>query len=387
MNIRKLKHRIYFKKDYWTNHLVKKENRVLICEPWNLEANSIEVANYISMNYKMGVAYGVPKKLIGYAKKLVHPGVEVIDQYSFRFKVLYWKSKYIFSSHWKFPRYYTKEQVILNIWHGIPLKRIGLTRGSSGIPADLTLATSEITQKIFSDAFGVPLKSVVVAGYPRNDVMLRAKMDKLAIKSRLEGELNRFDKTIIWLPTFRTDLANNLVNGRPVNNPFQIDGFDADAFNKFLAERNVLCIVKPHPLDFHRNSAGAYSNIKVINDEWMLKQEITIYHLAACSDILVSDISSIILDYLLIDQPVLCFSTDFDEYKKDRGYTFDDIENWLPGKLLRDQAEFTAYLAGILSTGTDPWEAQRKKLKTAFFKYHDANSTKRLLEHVFNLEK
>jgi CDP-glycerol glycerophosphotransferase (TagB/SpsB family) len=85
-----------------------------------------------------------------------------------------------------------------------------------------------------------------------------------------------------------------------------------------------------------------------------------------------------------LDQPVLCFSTDFDEYKADRGFMYDDLENWLPSKLLRNQDEFTLYLEGILKTGVDPWELKRKEMKNAFFTYHDADSTKRLLEHVFS---
>jgi CDP-glycerol glycerophosphotransferase (TagB/SpsB family) len=383
--VEKVRKKLTFYTYYLANHLFKKSNRVVIYEPSNIEANCIEVANFVVANYKMPVAMGFPKHLINYAKMMLPPEVEVLDKFSMRFKLLYFKSKYIFVAYAKFPKFFTKNQRVLNIGHGVPLKKIGLMRGASGTPADFTLATSELTKKTFVAAFGVSPESVVISGYPRNDLLIRERNDKAALKRRLEGNLGEFNKIIIWLPTFRTDTkGGHGINGLAVDNAFQIEAFDVGAFNELLVKYNTCCIVKPHPLDVKRTDDHAHSNIRIISDDWLFKQGITLYHLTACSDIMVSDISSIILDYLLLDQPVLCFSTDFDEYKADRGFIFDDLENWLPGKLLRNQEEFTNYLEGILKTGVDPWEVKRKELKNAFFTYHDAGSTKRLLEHVFN---
>jgi CDP-glycerol glycerophosphotransferase (TagB/SpsB family) len=392
IRIRKLPEKLWKKVDFYShylaNHFFKKSNRVLICEPSIIDANCIEVANFLVANYKMPVALGLPKELMGFAKMMVSPQVEVLDKDTMRFKLLYFKSKYIFAAYGTFPRFFTRDQRVLNIWHGLPLKKIGLMRGARGIPAHFTLATSELTKKTFVAAFGVSPESIIISGYPRNDLLLRESADKVGLKCRLEGNLCGFDKIIIWLPTFRRDTVTaHGINGLPVDNAFQIEGFDVGGFNDLLLKYNVCCLVKPHPLEVKRIDDHAHSNIRIISDEWIFRQGITLYHLAACSDILVSDISSIILDYLVLDQPVLCFSTDFDEYKAGRGYVYDDLENWLPGKLLRNQDEFTLYLEGILKTGLDPWEVKRKKLKDDFFAYHDAESTKRLLEQVFNASK
>jgi CDP-glycerol glycerophosphotransferase (TagB/SpsB family) len=332
----------------------------------------------------MPVVYALPKKLHDHARKLLSPEVEVIDQDGLPFKLAYFTSRYIFSAHWKFPRFYTRKQIVVNLWHGVGHKKIGLMRGSSGIPADFTVATSELTKKAFAQSFGVPEESVLISGYPRNDIMLRASNDRAVLKSRLNGNLSAYRKILMWLPTFRTDTANNLTNGRPVDNPFQIEGFNTAEFNDYLVEQNVLCIVKPHPLDFQRVGENVFSNVLVINDDWILAQGITLYHLVACTDIMVSDVSSIICDYLLLDQPVICFSTDFDEYRANRGFYFEDIEAWLPSKLIRTQPEFMQYLRNILTTGIDPWAQKRKELKDAFFKYHDAGSTERLLRQIFS---
>src|SRR6476619_8350307 len=99
---------------------------------------------------------------------------------------------------------------------------------------------------------------------------------------------------------------------------------------------------------------------------------------------LISDVSSVIIDYLLLDQPVICFSSDFEEYKKTRGFYFDNMEDWLPGRLICNQTDFFNYLKLLLTTGKDPDEQKRMKLKDAFFTFKDAKSTERLIKHVFN---
>jgi CDP-glycerol glycerophosphotransferase (TagB/SpsB family) len=377
--------KVLFKINYTLNTGISKKNQVLICDPWNIESNCVEVANYIAEHYEYPVIYAVPKRLMAYAKKLVVPGVLVVENETLSFKYLFLTSKYIFAAHWKFPKFYTKEQVIVNLWHGVGHKKIALLRGKPGMFANFTVATSKLTQKAFTESFGNPMDTVLITGYPRNDIMLRAFKERTALKKQMEGNLDVYDKIIIWLPTFRTDtIASHGTDGVAVDNPFQIAGFDVTRFNDLLRKYNVLCMVKPHPLDFQRVDDHAHSNVLVIDDEWIWKQGFTLYHLTACTDIVVSDISSIMVDYMLLDKPVICFSTDFDEYEDSRGFYFDDIENWLPGKLVRKESEFLEYLENILVTGLDPWEKQRLRLKDEFFTYHDANSSKRLLDVVFS---
>lgn len=366
------------------NNRLKKKQQVLICEPWNIESNCVEVANYIAKHYAFPVYYAVPERLMQHASKLVSQKVQVIKVDSLRFKFVFLTSKYIFAAHWKFPKYFTKAQTIVNLWHGVGHKKIALLRGKPGLFADFTVVTSKLTQQAFTEFFGNPLNTSLITGYPRNDMMLRAQKEQSALKKSIQGNLDRYDKIMIWLPTFRTDtLASHGTDGRATDNVFQVEGFDVGRFNDLLLKFNTLCIVKPHPLDVQRADDHGHSNVMIINDEWLWMQGLTIYHLTACTDLLVSDISSIMIDYLLLDKPVICFSADFDEYEQSRGFYFEDIENWIPSKVVRDQTEFISYLEKMLSSGHDPSEAKRKELKQAFFKYQDEFSTERLLSRIF----
>ena len=130
--------------------------------------------------------------------------------------------------------------------------------------------------------------------------------------------------------------------------------------------------------------ATGLANLIFIDDSWLSDHGITLYHLAGCSDMLISDVSSIIIDYLLLDQPIICVSADFEEYKRTRGFYFKDIENWIPTRINRNQTELFRFLEQILATGADPYETKRLQLKNEFFTFQDAGSTQRLMSHIFN---
>src|SRR5699024_8224238 len=112
------------------------------------------------------------------------------------------------------------------------------------------------------------------------------------------------------------------------------------------------------------------------------RQGLTLYQLLGCTDLLISDVSSVIIDYMLVDQPIICVFTDFEEYKKTRGFYFDDIENWMPSRINKTQESFFEHLENILRNDVDPSSEKREKLKNYFFDHHDAGSTERLVRHV-----
>jgi hypothetical protein len=101
--------KMLFQVNYGANTLFRKNNNVLICEPWNIESNCVEVANYLAEHYGRRVFYAVPRRLMALAEKLVGPGVEVVENGSLQFKYLFLTSKYIFAAHWEFPKFYTKK--------------------------------------------------------------------------------------------------------------------------------------------------------------------------------------------------------------------------------------------------------------------------------------
>jgi CDP-glycerol glycerophosphotransferase (TagB/SpsB family) len=236
---------------------------------------------------------------------------------------------------------------------------------------------------MFTEAFGVSGETVFISGYPRNDLLLRAKEKKKTIENKI-GISNTYSKILIWLPTFRksvTDAERN--DGTEAGNPFYLEGFDVNEFDHFLKEHNALCFVKPHPMAVKYDMAlPGNPNLFFIDDKWLSEKGITLYDLAGITEILISDVSSVVIDYLLLDQPIICISEDFEEYRQKRGFYFHDIENWLPSKMLKDKHELYKELEACFLEGSSYNYEIRNRLKNSFFLHKDDKSTERLVKFV-----
>ena len=271
------------------------------------ESSAVEVANYLSEHYKLPVYFAVSSnkenlKNVG----LLNLEVILLNESSLRFRLKYLTAKYLFFTHGSPLSSFSKRQTVINIWHGVLYKNVGKLIGHAGIPADITVATSELTRYMFSDAFGVSDSKVYTFGYPRNDILLRAKAMKSIIKKKIGKEIASFDKIIIWLPTYRKSVHGDIrVDGTDINNPFYIENFDVTSFNQVLNDHNALCIVKPHPMAPKFEHIDDLENLIFIDDKWILDKGITLYHLVGCTDILISDVSSIIIIGTFLIHPLI----------------------------------------------------------------------------------
>jgi len=384
MNLSGLKRKLV-QSIYNSNTLIPKRKQVLIEGFPDIEGSAIEVANYINRNYDIPVYYVIDHVSEGNPGNLLDREIKLIDRNKFSiYLIKYLTSKWIFITHNTFKNKGSESQVLINIWHGVLYKRVRKYLGQEGIAADITVGTSTMTKKMFAGAFGVPEESICISGYPRNDILVRAKKKKQSLRNNIDTRFKRFKKIVVWLPTYREKAYKTLgIDGIETGNPFYIKNFEVNQFVQLLERHNTLCIVKPHPFA-PKYETDNLKNLMFIDDAWLSQKEITLYHLLGCSDMLISDVSSVIIDYLLIDKPIVCISEDFQAYKNSRGFYFENIEDWIPTKILFNQEEFFRYFNDILSSGEDPYEEKRKYLKDQFFIFQDANSTQRLVEYVFS---
>ena len=85
--------------------------------------------------------------------------------------------------------------------------------------------------------------------------------------------------------------------------------------------------------DFHIE----LSNVKIINEAWLSDKDTTLYELLSISDALWTDYSSVFVDYLVTDKPILFIMPDFYSYKGKRGFTFEIEDEKLPGYTITEQ--------------------------------------------------
>lgn len=369
------------------NRIFPKLNRVMLIDSLNAETNAIAMANYISKNYDLPVSFVVKNEYKKPIVALLDSKIKVIGIGSLSFKLASLTSKYILSTHGFLTP--PKNQMHINLWHGVGHKKIKAVRGYSGVSADITVATSKFTQKMFAEFFEVPKNSVFISGYPRNDVMIHASREKENLLKDITPDLRGYKKIILWMPTYRRNPPGVDIemgqNGLKLDNLFNSKDFDVLSFNRILEEQNTICLIKPHYYyDLSKiDEFEVLKNILVINDQWVLEQKITLYHLIGCADMLITDFSSVMTDFSLLDRPIVCFCTDLKEvYKNDELY-FENIENWLPSKLFQNQKGFLDFVNQLLTTENDPYIEKRRKMRNMYFQYQDDKSAERLANHIF----
>lgn len=85
----------------------------------------------------------------------------------------------------------------------------------------------------------------------------------------------------------------------------------------------------------------------------------TIYHIMDAFDGLITDYSSIYVDYLLLDKPIIFSCPDIEKYRADRGFIVDDPALLMPGAIVKAQDQLIKTMSDIIN-GDDTYKETRK---------------------------
>ena len=143
-------------------------------------------------------------------------------------------------------------------------------------------------------------------GYPRYDWMLHPSMSKDEILDSLFGWKGK--KAVLWMPTFRkSDLGGCAENEieLPCQLPAIQDMNELKELDSYLREQEIILIIKKHPLQTEWDeNEQEFTNIRYVAEALLEKKQIKLYELIGISDGLLSDYSSVAVDYLLLDRPL-----------------------------------------------------------------------------------
>ena len=141
------------------------------------------------------------------------------------------------------------------------------------------------------------------------------------------------------------------------------------------------CIVKIHHLQKTEFlSKINLTNIIYIEDTDLEEKNINLYSLLGSMDSIVTDYSSIIFDYSLLDRPIGFAIADLNDYKKNRGFLVDNIEDYFCGDKIRSLFELKKYIENI-NNNIDLYKDERRKIMLNTNKYCDNNSSQRLVDY------
>jgi CDP-glycerol glycerophosphotransferase len=285
-------------------------------------------------------------------------------------------AKYVFFTHRCFMRHFPPNVLSVNVWHGMPIKKIGwMLDGDEGISSRFTLATSPFWAEIMERSMH-PQEGVLPLGLPRND---RLFSDRHSVMKKLKLPESR--RLLAWLPTYRKSIRGDLrTDGIESGNVFEMPDLDPDELDTFLQAHNAIMLVKPHPMAVF-DETRTWKNLLIVDDGWLRDRSLSLYEFLGATDLLISDISSVVIDYLLLDRPIIHAFSDCREYGRSRGFSVDPVESYFMGPVVTHSRELFTTLGSVLS-GEDPEAHRRRKILELSHSHKDGEATRRLLLEI-----
>lgn len=273
-------------------------------------------------------------------------------------------AKYLMSTHELIinKKLAQKDQCIVRLWHGCGYKTRKRPDSKGTEKIDAALVPGPLFVKIKSEFWNVDEIFILPIGYPRYDWIKTKDIDALKLLNSFKK--NEESKVVMWMPTFRKDKQ-----GRRKYNYIKITQFpilysidDWKELDFCCARNNIVILLKAHPFqDDYSIPFDSFSNIHEIKSDMFEKVNIPMYKFIGVTDALISDYSSIAIDYLIVDNPI-AFTLDFyEEEKKTRKFIFDDIREFMPGHHLYNLKDLESFISDI-SKGNDPYKDKRKQM-------------------------
>lgn len=277
--------------------------------------------------------------------------------------------------------FFLKKAITVNLWHGMPVKNIHRDHDKEkainpvkiihdyllGINpdynADLMIASSEISEAQLKEVF--TNSEIAITGQPRED-MFFSEISKLELLNKLRIPE---DKMIItYLPTYRNK------GGR-----FQSLISLASVRNYLEKNQDIILLEKAH-----KNESRDYTVILYPDNYINFKTDgADTQELLQITDILVSDYSSVIFDFLLLSRPILLYTYDLEEYQAKRGLLF-DFQNVDFGKIVSNEKELLAGIDYCIKNYNREIE-KFKQCRDVYHKHYDGKNSERVFNRITRL--
>ena len=304
------------------------------------------------------------------------------NSYSIMFLYHCCTAKFCFYTHLFIGLRKTGGQKKIFLTHGVPIKD---TRGLFWNPYLNTniISTSKYAAKLRCKTFGGGEDIVNILGFPRNDNLFKPEE-----KTKQYLKKKKYNKVIIWLPTFKhfnlSSAKRNDYAGNELKDISLLSNKFISEVNDILKKRNALLLIKFHPaqnlkyVDFFN-----LSNVVTMTNTDLEEKKLDLYSLMGLSDALITDYSSVYIDYLLLNKPIGFELNDYESYSKGRGFIVDNPFELMPGNKITNKEEFITFINNVLDN-KDEFKIERNKVLKKMHKYKDGNSSERVLK-FFNL--
>ncbi|MFC1436884.1 CDP-glycerol glycerophosphotransferase family protein [Streptacidiphilus sp. N1-10] len=270
-------------------------------------------------------------------------------------------------------------QTILQTWHGTPVKRIGFDFDNDWYADpdqlhDLEHGAAQWNLLLSPNPPSTPVLrralrytgTVLETGLPRTDQLHAPDRDKRAQAVREQLGLPPGKTVVLYAPTWREDQLG-------FDNILRLNlQLDLAAAKAALSQDQVL-LVRPHPR-VGQIAPGAGDGYL-----WDVADYPDAQDLLLAADILVTDYSALLPDWVGTGKPVLLFDYDLEHYRDNlRGFSF-DYQNQAPGPILRTSTELIHALQDI-HAATQPHQEAYTAYQQAYSPWDDGKATTRVID-------
>jgi CDP-glycerol glycerophosphotransferase len=298
------------------------------------------------------------------------PGVEYVVARTPEYYETIARARY-FVNNVNFPNHLVKREGSTHVMthHGTPLKKMGLDQQQSAVAGermdfgallrrcarwDYSVSQNVFSTLVWEHAYPLRYESIE-SGYPRNDVLSTATEEDVR-RIREELGIAPEQTAVLYAPTHR-EYQDGYV---PV--------LDAGSVADELGPGHVV-LARAHY--FYEDTARSHGDVRDVSAHPSVEE------LMLAADVLVTDYSSIMFDYGVLDRPIVIHAPDWDVYRTLRGTTF-DLMAAPPGAVTRTEAEVVdAIRAG------DPAPDTRTAFRSKFCSLDDGHAAERVVRRVW----
>lgn len=243
-----------------------------------------------------------------------------------------------------------KELKIVQLWHAAgAFKKFGYSTVGTKFGADAeylrivpihsnythVYVSSKHAKKYYAEAFNMSVENIFSLGVPRVDLFSNKEKEK-ATKAQIYQHypLLKDEKTVnvLYAPTYRAI-------GQHKESAFDLFQCVQNISNKM--EKNKRLLVKLHPYIQKQNihDLKKLTNVLIVENfsinEWMF-----------VSDAFITDYSSAVFEFALLNKPLIHYVPDYQEYKENRGF-YKDIADTSDGELVETEDALIRWLNAL----------------------------------------
>lgn len=262
---------------------------------------------------------------------------------------------------------------VIQLWHaGAGFKGVGYSRwGHFGCPApfcahrrnNFAICDSMAIREFFSEPFGLLEEQVIPTGMPRMDPYLSEDNRRSAEEKLYEAYPSfKGKRVILFAPTYRGR------NRKTAYYPYHLINFRA--LYRYCEDTDAVVLFKMHPwvsgeVEIDEKFRDRFFSMNFYPD---------INELFYITDLLITDYSSCIYEFMLMRKPMLFFAFDYERYSVSRGFHRDYASN-IPGKLC------TTFDELLCAMREDDYEFEKvERMLPEYFDHVDTGSSDRVID-------